>query len=116
VGYGGAGDDDVIAAAGPPLAGDEHAASVRADDGLGVDAAPIVPVDGGDRLIVHRDQSAVDDPRMVAVVGIGSQGVGQHGHHEVERRLAGTDGGGQGPGCQVCSQVDENEQYPCAQW
>jgi hypothetical protein len=46
VGYGRAGDDDASAVAGPALSGDDHAAPVRVDDDLGVDAAPIVLPDG----------------------------------------------------------------------
>jgi len=62
-----AGHDDVVAVTWPALAGDEHAAPLRADDELGVDAASVILADGGDRLVVHRDQGAVDDPR----VGVG---------------------------------------------
>jgi hypothetical protein len=49
--------------------------------------------DGGDRLIVHRVWGAIDDPRVIAVVGAGLQRVGQRGHQvvdgSVDRALAG---------------------------
>ena len=65
------------------------------------------------------DRGAADDLRVGGVVGIGSR-AGHHGHQvvngAVDRGLAGTEEGGQGPGCWVCSQVDENEQDPCVQW
>jgi len=38
--HGVAGNDDVVAVAGPALAGSHHRAPLRADDDLGVDAAP----------------------------------------------------------------------------
>jgi len=91
--HGVTGHDDIIAVSGPALAGLRHAAPVRADDDLGVEAAAVVVADGGDRLAVHRDQGGVDDPRVVAGVGGGSQCVGQHRHQvmddPVHRRLAG---------------------------
>jgi hypothetical protein len=97
-----AGDDDVVAVGGPALAGNDHAAPVSADDDLGVDAAPVVLADGGDRLVVYRDQGAVDDPRVVAVVGVWPQCVGQHRHqmvkHAVDGGLAGVEEGGQSAG------------------
>jgi len=51
VGDGVAGDDDVVAVSGPAADGDHHAASVGADDVLGVDGAAVVLGDGGDRLV-----------------------------------------------------------------
>jgi hypothetical protein len=64
-----AGDDDVVAVAGPAAAHGNDPAGVGADDDLGVDAAPIVLADRGDRLIVYRDEGAVDDPRSVLAGG-----------------------------------------------
>jgi hypothetical protein len=45
-----AGDDDVVAVAGPAAAHGNDPADVGADDDLGVDAAPVVLADGGDPL------------------------------------------------------------------
>jgi hypothetical protein len=46
---------------------------------LGVHAAAIVLSDGGDRLVVHPDQGAVDDPHPGLAGRIGLQRLGQHG-------------------------------------
>jgi hypothetical protein len=46
--HGMASDDGIVAVTGPAAAGDEHAASVSADDDLGVDTAAVVLADGGD--------------------------------------------------------------------
>ena len=67
VSHGMAGHDDVVAVTGPAWADGNHSARVSADDDLGVDTAAVVLADGGDRLIVHRDQGGVDDPRVLAV-------------------------------------------------
>jgi hypothetical protein len=104
--HGVAGHDDVLAVAGPAAAPGYHdAAPACTDDDLGVDAAAVVLADGGDRRVEHRDQGAVDDPRVAAVVLGGTQCVGQHRHHvmngPVHRRLAGVKQCGQCPGGQV---------------
>jgi hypothetical protein len=83
-GQGVARHDDVVAVTGPALADYQHAAPVRADDDLRIDAAAIVLADGSDRLVVHWDQGAVDDPRMGAGVRAGSQSAGQHWHQLVD--------------------------------
>jgi hypothetical protein len=41
-------------------AGDDHAAPVGAGDDWAVEAAPVVVAGGGDRLVVDRDQGAVN--------------------------------------------------------
>jgi hypothetical protein len=53
MGDGVAGHDDVVAAAGPAAADCDQGAALRADEDLGVDAAPVVLADRGDRLVVH---------------------------------------------------------------
>jgi hypothetical protein len=78
VGHGVACHDDVVAVAGPVSADGNNLALMGADDDLGVDAAAVVLADGGDRPIVHRDEGAVDDPRVVAVVWCGLQNIGQY--------------------------------------
>lgn len=110
-----AGNDDIVAVAGPALPGHHHAALVCADDDLGVDAAPVVLADGGVRLVVHRDQGAVDDPRVSrVVVWAGAQHACQHRHQVVDdpvhRRLAGVKQRGQCPGGQIGAQLDQ--QHP----
>jgi hypothetical protein len=60
--HGVAGNDDIVAVARLAVTGDEDAAPVGADNDLGVDAAAVSLADGRDRLIVHRDQGAVDHP------------------------------------------------------
>ncbi len=57
------GHDDVVAVAGPAVTDWVQDAPFRAGECLCVDAAPVVLADRGDRLVVHGDQSAVDDPR-----------------------------------------------------
>jgi hypothetical protein len=69
--HGVAGHDDVVAVIWPAVAGYRHTAPVRAGKDLGVDAGAVVVADGGDRLVVHRNQGGVDDPRVVAGVGAG---------------------------------------------
>lgn len=114
--HGVAGHDDVVAVTWPTLAGYRHAAPVSADDDLGFDAAAVVLADGGDCLVVHRDQGAVDDPRLVGNVGIGSQLAGQEWHQVVDgpvhRGLAGAEQRGRRPGGQVCAQMDQHQQHP----
>jgi hypothetical protein len=114
--HGVAGRDDVVTVTWPAVAGYHHAAAVRADDDLGVDAAAVVLADGGDRLVVHRGQGAVDDPRVVGGVGGGSQCAGQHRHQvmddPVNRGLAGVKQRGQPAGGQIRPQVNEHQQHP----
>ena len=78
---------------------------MSADDDLCVDAAPVVLADRGDRLIVHWDEGAVDDPRVFAVVWFGLQRTGQDRHqvmdYPIDGRLAGCKQCGQRPGRQV---------------
>ena len=108
--------DDVVSVTGPATADRYHCAALRADDDLGVDAAPVVLADGGDGLIVHGDQGSVDDPRP-AIIGAGrSHCVREHWDQVVDDPV---DGGltrgeqcGQRTGGQVGTQVDQNEQYP----
>jgi hypothetical protein len=87
---------------------------VRADDDLGVDAASVVLADGGDRLVVHRDQVPIDSPCVVAGVGGWAQRLSQHWHEvmddAVHGGLAGVEQCGQRPGGQVGAQVDQDEQ------
>jgi hypothetical protein len=110
--HGVAGHDDVVAVTWPALASYDHAAPVSADDDLGVDAAAVVLADGGDRLVVHRDQGAVDDPRVVAVVRGGSQCAGQYRYQVVGGRvqcgLAGVKRRGERAGGQVGRQMDQH--------
>jgi hypothetical protein len=72
MGDGAAGHDDVIAVSGPARA-NGYDAAVGVDEDLGVDAAAVVLGDRGDRLVVHRDQGGVDDPRLTRAVGVESQ-------------------------------------------
>ena len=60
-----AGHDDVVAVSWLALAGYDHPSPVSADDDLGVDAAAVVLADGGDRLVAHWDQGAVDEPLRI---------------------------------------------------
>ena|ERR1700677_127543 len=71
MGDGAAGHDDIIAVTGPARANGYDAVVVGVDEDLGVDAAAVVLTDRGDRLVVHRDQGGVDDPRVCAAVGSG---------------------------------------------
>jgi hypothetical protein len=73
MGDGAAGHDDIIAVTGPARANGDDAAVVGVDEDLGVDAAAVVLTDRGDRLVVHRDQGGVDDPRLTRAVGVESQ-------------------------------------------
>jgi hypothetical protein len=61
--HGVAGHDDVVAVAGPTAAHRDATAGLAADDDLCVDAAVVILADGGDGLVVHWDEGAVDDPR-----------------------------------------------------
>ena len=89
VGDGVAGDDDVVAVAGPGLSGNDHCPTIRADDDLGVDAAAVVFADRGDRLVVHGDQGAVDDPRAGVVIEAGPQRSGEHRDQGVDDSIYG---------------------------
>jgi hypothetical protein len=110
------GHDEVVAVAGPAAADGDHPASVSADDDLSVDAASVVLTDGGDRLIVHRDQGAVDDPRVVAIVWCGLQNIGQYRHQVMDDPIDGgltrVEQGGQCPGGQVGAHMDQHQQHP----
>ncbi len=104
-----------VAVSGPALPGDHHAAPVRADDDLGVDAAPVVLADGGDRFVVDGDPGAIDDPRMGTGVGGGTQCFGQHRHQvvdgAVDRRLAGMKQRSHCAGGQVGTQMNQHQQH-----
>jgi hypothetical protein len=117
--HGVAGNDDVVAATLPALAGDDHTSPVSADDDLGVDAAAVALADRGDRLVVRGDQRAIDDPRVSAVVWGGPQRVRQHRYQVVDDPvgggLAGVKQGGQSPGGQVGAQKDQYQQQPDGQ-
>jgi len=103
LGHGVAGHDDVVAVTWPALAGYHDSAPVGADDDLGVDAAAAVLAGGGDRLVVRRDQGAVDDARVVAVVGCEHLGQrrDQVADDALRRRLAGAERCWRRPGGQV---------------
>jgi hypothetical protein len=100
---------DDVAVTWPAVADYHHTAPVRTDIDLGVDAAAVVGADGGDRLVVRRNQGGVDDPRVVAGVGGGSQCASQHRHHlmddPVDRGSAGVKQRGQPAGGQIRPQV-----------
>jgi hypothetical protein len=67
-----AGDDDVVAVAGPRGPGGDHSAVAAADDELHVDAAPVVLRHGSTLLVVHGDEGAVEDPDAApSVAGVG---------------------------------------------
>jgi hypothetical protein len=116
--HGVAGNDDVVAVTWPALAGGDHTSPVSADDDLGVDAAAAVLADRSDRLVGHRDQRALDDPGVSAVVRGGPQGV-RHRYEVVDDpvhcRLAGAKQRRQRPCGQVGAQMDHDQQQPDAQ-
>ncbi len=69
--------------------GNDHCPTIRADDDLGVDAAAVVFADRGDRLVVHGDQGAVDDPRAGVVFEAGPQRSGEHRDQVVDDSIYG---------------------------
>jgi hypothetical protein len=79
----------------------------------------VILADGGNRLVVYRDQGVADDPRVVAVVRVGPQCAGKHRHqmvkHAVDGRLAGVEQGSLRAGGQVGAQVDQHQQRPYRQ-
>src|SRR6202453_3711497 len=115
MGDGAAGHDDIIAVTGPARANGYDAAVVGVDEDLGVDAGAVVLTDRGDRLVVHRDEGVVDDPRVCAAVGSGAQHGSQPRYQvvddPVQGGLAGGEQGGQCACGQVGAQINQHQQY-----
>lgn len=119
VGDGVSGYDDVVAVSGPAATCLDYGAVRCVDDDLRVDAAAVVFADRGERLVVDRDQGAVNDLRAVMTVGTWLRCLCQHRYQVVDDAvhggLAGGNQCGQGTGGQVGGQVNQYQQQPNGQ-
>lgn len=100
-----------------PAAPDRNnAAPVGANDDLGVGAAAVVLADGGDRLVVYRDERVVDDPCPAFVAVVGCEHHGQQRDQVVDdavhRRLADVKQCGERSGGQVGAELAQHQQHP----